>query len=143
MRSLPSIHSPDVSAATAAVREALTVLERASSDWRNGNAHVPGPVHWTAAIPAAWKALSRALEALEMAGGAPAATATTRCPCGREHCPGDCLGSLDWQERADARDGIATYNSWTRAERMHWHQVARSAVPADAWRAFQAAALQP
>jgi hypothetical protein len=39
---------------------------------------------------------------------------------------------------ADAELGIAWYNRLSRAERLHWHRVAASAVPADAWRAFQA-----
>lgn len=61
--------SADVSAATAAVREAIDVLRRASSEcWRNGDVRTPGPVHISAAIPAAWAALSRALLALEHGG---------------------------------------------------------------------------
>ena len=39
---------------------------------------------------------------------------------------------------ADAEMGIAWYNGLSKAERLHWHRVAASAVPADAWRAFQA-----
>lgn len=37
----------------------------------------------------------------------------------------------------DARAGMAWFNSLSRAERAHWLEVADSAVPADAWRAFQ------
>ena len=39
----------------------------------------------------------------------------------------------------DAAVGIAWYNRLSNAERLHWHRIAGSAVPADAWRAFQAA----
>ena len=38
----------------------------------------------------------------------------------------------------DAELGMAWYNRLSRAERTLWHRVAASAVPADAWRAFQA-----
>ena len=38
---------------------------------------------------------------------------------------------------ADAELGIAWYNRLSRAERIRWHRVAGSAVPADCWRAFQ------
>jgi hypothetical protein len=38
---------------------------------------------------------------------------------------------------ADGLIGMAVYNGWTRAERMHWHTVARSSVPADAWEAWR------
>ena len=43
----------------------------------------------------------------------------------------------------DAELGIAWYNGLTKAERLHWHRVAASAVPADAWRAFQSGATLP
>lgn len=42
--------------------------------------------------------------------------------------------------RQDTGAGIAWYNSLSCAERLHWHEVADSAVPADAWRAFQGSA---
>ena len=44
---------------------------------------------------------------------------------------------------ADAELGMAWYNGLTKAERLHWHRVAASAVPADAWRAFQSGATLP
>ena len=44
---------------------------------------------------------------------------------------------------ADAELGMAWYNRLSKAERLHWHRVASSAVPADAWRAFQAGATLP
>ena len=43
----------------------------------------------------------------------------------------------------DAELGITWYNGLSKAERLHWHRVAASAVPADAWRAFQAGATLP
>ena len=43
----------------------------------------------------------------------------------------------------DAELGMAWYNRLTKAERLHWHRVAGSAVPADAWRAFQAGMTLP
>lgn len=39
---------------------------------------------------------------------------------------------------ADGLVGMAAYNGWSREERMHWHTVARSSVPADAWEAWKA-----
>jgi hypothetical protein len=43
----------------------------------------------------------------------------------------------------DAELGITWYNRLSKAERLHWHRVAASAVPADAWRAFQSGATLP
>ena len=44
---------------------------------------------------------------------------------------------------ADAELGIAWYNRLSRAERIRWHRVSGSAVPADCWRAFQAGRIAP
>ena len=44
---------------------------------------------------------------------------------------------------ADADMGMRWYNGLSKAERALWHRVAGSAVPADAWRAFQAGATLP
>ena len=44
---------------------------------------------------------------------------------------------------ADADFGIAWYNGLSKAERALWHRVAGSAVPADAWRAFQSGMTLP
>jgi hypothetical protein len=41
------------------------------------------------------------------------------------------------REVAGALVGMSVYNSWSRQERMHWHQIARSSVPADAWEAWR------
>ncbi len=38
---------------------------------------------------------------------------------------------------ADALIGMALYNGWTVAERRRWHELARSAVPADAVEAWK------
>ena len=55
----------ELSAAMSAVREAVETLEHVSSEWCNGDARVGRPALWSAAIPAAWRALSRALRELE------------------------------------------------------------------------------
>ena len=39
--------------AETAVRNALTILERASDSWRNGDPAADGPLHWPVAIRAA------------------------------------------------------------------------------------------
>ena len=101
-------------AAQTRVQQALELLGRASQDWRNGTAEVPGALHWPVAIHHARKRLQDALEAMEP-----------------DHNP------------AEALIGMAVYNGWTRAERAHWHDVARSAVPADAWRAFRSGGVAP
>ena len=44
---------------------------------------------------------------------------------------------------ADAEMGMVWYNRLSKAERLHWHRVASSAVPADAWAAFQSGATLP
>lgn len=41
------------------------------------------------------------------------------------------------EPRPDAWLGMRWYNGLTRLERAQWHQRAGSAVPADAWRAYQ------
>lgn len=48
----------------AAIREALDLLGRASADWQNGTAAVPGPLHWPVAVNLARRELATALEAL-------------------------------------------------------------------------------
>lgn len=143
-------------AATEEVRQALDLLRRASADWRNGEARLSGPIHWSAAIPAAWQALSRALRALEAAEGGSAATATsatvaTAALC--RHCRGMgfqggepcefCSATGREAHLEDALRGSLWWNSISRAERLHWLEIAGSAVPADAWRAFQAVEPRP
>jgi hypothetical protein len=41
---------------------------------------------------------------------------------------------------ADAEVGMAWHNRLSKAERLRWHRLAGSAVPADAWAAFQGGA---
>ena len=43
----------------------------------------------------------------------------------------------------DAELGMRWYNGLSRAERLRWHRVAGSAVPADAWAAFQSGRVAP
>jgi hypothetical protein len=129
----------DHSRATSGMRQALTLLERASIEWQNGDPRVPGPLHWRIAVTVAQRELRQALEALEdvREGADPPI-----CICGRERIPSDCLDSPGW-DTDDAREGLAWYNSATVAERRHWHLIARSAVPADAWEAYKAGGPQP
>ena len=44
---------------------------------------------------------------------------------------------------ADALVGVAWFNGLSRAERAYWLELAGSARPADAWRAFQAGGVAP
>lgn len=62
-----------------------------------------------------------------------------------EFCDGRAmLPSQTAQERpGDALVGMSWYNGLTRQERAEWHRKARSAVPADAWRAFKAERAAP
>ena len=105
----------DMPTATAAVRGALELLGRASDDWRNGGGCESGSLHWPVAVNLARRSLRQALEALE----------SQRCPS------------------EDTSAGITWFNSLTPTERRHWLEVADSAVPADAWRAFQSGAPAP
>lgn len=107
--------SAQEAAASAAVRQALGLLGRASADWRGNSAADAGSLHWPVAVNLARRELTRALEALERDGRT--------------------AGEAD-----DARAGIAWWNSLQPAERGEWLAIAGSAVPADAWRAFQAGA---
>ena len=123
-------------AAADAVRRALDLLGRASDDWRNGGQSPVGPVHWPAAVRAAQSTLRSALEVLgerRQEGALPP-----------ENCRGDHLDeALDCYSDEDCRAGLAWYNSATVAERRHWHQVACSDVPADAWEAYKAGGPPP
>lgn len=55
-------------AAQARVQQALELLGRASQDWSNGTAEVPGALHWPVAVSLARRELRQALEVLEVAG---------------------------------------------------------------------------
>jgi hypothetical protein len=119
---IPAMSAPNTNAATAAAHRALELLSRASGDWRNGGGCESGALHWPVAVNLARRELRAALEALEQNGSGASA----------------CDGQLE-----DARAGIAWFNSLTPTERAHWLEIADSAVPADAWRAFQAGGPQP
>lgn len=154
-------------AAAEQVRHALDLLHRASADWRNGDAHSAGPLHWSAAVPAAWQALSRALRALEAAEGAGTRGDSTGCACGRQHemrglleeaserlrgwsagagPDGKLIARIDAALERDDDDAVAGmrwYNRLTPTQRRQWHEIAGSAVPAAAWRAFKAGEPRP
>lgn len=106
--------------ATAAVRQALDLLSRASADWRNGGGCEAGPLHWPVAVHHARKRLQAALAALD----------------GHE-------AQTDEVDLEDALRGSIWWNSISRTERHHWLEVADSTLPADAWRAFQAGGPRP
>ena len=157
-------------AAADAMREALDLLSRASANWRNGDTHSTGPLHWSAAVPAAWQALSRALVALEAAEDVRAAmpgASSDGCECAREHelrgvleqaaerlrgwsagagPDGKLIARIDTALEGDTDDAVAGmrwYNGLTPTQRRQWHEIAGSAVPAAAWHAFQAGGPQP
>lgn len=143
--------SPRLGVATAAVREAIDVLSRASADWRNGDAHQGGPVHWSAAVPAAWGALRRALRELEAAdsrehelqGLLEEASERLRGWSAGAGPDGKLIARIDAALERDTDDAVAGmrwYNGLTPTQRRQWHEIAGSAVPAAAWRAFQAGA---
>ncbi|MGH8325554.1 MAG: hypothetical protein ACRET2_02205 [Steroidobacteraceae bacterium] len=120
----------NVATAGTAVQRALDLLSRASEDWRNGTPRESGSLHWPVAVNLARRELCQALEALD--------NPQWHCICGREHCPGACMESVGFEDVENARAGIAWWNNLSRAERRYWLERAGSAVPADAWRAFQA-----
>ena len=119
----------------ASVRAALDLLGRASADWRNGGGCESGALHWPVAITLARSELRKVLEALDEHG-----EESAHPP---ENCRGGHLDALECFSDEDARAGLAWYNSATVTERRHWHQVARSAVPADAWEAYKVGGPQP
>ena len=43
----------------------------------------------------------------------------------------------------DVRRGVDWYNRLSEAERLHWHQVAGSNMPADCWDAFKCGMTLP
>ena len=124
-----------------AVRRAIDLLSRASADWRNGGDRESGALHWPVAITLARGELRKALEALD--GEKIASCGVLRATPATSATPGDCLDSLGWDADDDARAGLAWYNSANVTERRHWHQIARSAVPADAWEAYKAGVPHP
>lgn len=132
----------------AAVRQALELLGRASADWRNGGACETGPLHWPVSVNLARRLLRQALEALESPEWK-RPSAEPRCQhCGGTGFEGDdpcefCCATGRDGHIENALRGSIWWNSISRAERRHWLEVADSAVPADAWRAFQTGGPQP
>ena len=129
--------------AISSVRRALELLSRASVDWRNGDPSAEGALHWPVSVNLARRALRQALEALE----SPAwriDSQEVRCShCGGTGFEGDdpcefCSATGREAHLEDALRGSLWWNSMSPTERRHWLEVADSAVPADAWRAFQA-----
>ena len=96
------------------MRDAIALLERASGEWRNGGSCEAGPLHWPVSVNLARRTLRQALEALE--------PQRWSAPAGDD---------------PDTHAGLAWFNSLTPTERRHWLEVADSATPADAWRAFK------
>lgn len=99
----------------AAVQAALDILGRASADWRNGGQSAEGSLHWPVAVAHARKLLKTAVLALSEAEKADS-------------------GILP----EDTARSIEEYNALTEAQRRHWHRIAGSAVPAEAWAAWKA-----
>jgi hypothetical protein len=108
--------SPGTEATSAAVRQVLAILGRASDTWHNGGATESGPLHWPVAVRLAQRELEQALGAME--------------------------GQTD-EHTQDARAGIAWWNHLTPTQRGYWLRCAKSSVPADAWEAFKAWDLRP
>lgn len=98
-----------------AVQAALVILGRASSDWRGNGSCESGSLHWPVAVTHARRLLKTALLALR-------AEETEQ----RRILP------------ADTAQAIEEFQALTEAERRHWHEVAESAVPAEAWAAWKA-----
>ena len=73
----------NAAAASASITRALELLGRASQDWRNGTAEVPGALHWPVAVNLARRELREALEALDVAGSARPADAWVVFQAGR------------------------------------------------------------
>ncbi|MHB1870889.1 MAG: hypothetical protein ACYCT1_08550 [Steroidobacteraceae bacterium] len=131
-----------------AIRHALEMLSRASGDWRGNGSVDAGPLHWPVAVNLARRQLAQALEALEQRRVVQLRTALADWLCG--HCGGSGFEEEDpcafcgaaghdaALDTADARAGIAWWNSLTPTRRREWLEVAQSPRPADAWRAFQA-----
>ncbi len=134
-------------AASASIARALGLLGRASQDWRNGTAEVPGALHWPVAVNLARRELAQALEALEERRLVQLRTPLTEWLCG--HCgstgiEGDercqacrAAGDAGGIDTADARAGMAWWNSLTPTRRREWLDAAHSGRPTDAWNTFK------
>lgn len=164
------LHHPSSTAPLEAIRQALEILSRASADWRGNDATDAGPLHWPVAVTLARRELAQALEgevllrdllraaserlagwsegstpddrlrariaaALEPHRVLPLHTPLTEWLCGA----GGYEAALD---TADARAGMAWWNSLTPTRRREWLDAANSGRPADAWNAFKAEGAQ-
>lgn len=80
---------------------------------------------------------------IEPVGAASRAMATCATTSTRRRLR-EALEALSGPERspAEALVGMAWWNGLTRTERARWLEIAGSARPADAWRAFQAGGKQ-
>jgi hypothetical protein len=148
VRRMAEIHRNPGPQAAQAIRQALEILSRASVDWRGNGAADAGPLHWPVAVNLARRELAQALEALEQRRVVQLRTALADWLCG--HCGGSgfeekepcafcgAAGDHAALDTADARAGIAWWNSLTPTRRREWLDAARSACPADAWSAFKA-----
>ncbi len=145
---MAATHTSSNTSAPQAIRQALEILSRASVDWRGNGAADGGPLHWPVAVNLARRELAQALEALEQSRVVQLHTPLAEWLC--RHCgstgfdgdapcafcgaPGDDAA----HDTADARAGMAWWNSLTPTRRREWLDAARSARPADAWSAFKA-----
>ncbi len=145
---MAEIHRPSEHQAARAIHQALEILARASADWRGNGAADTGPLHWPIAATLARQRLAHALEALEQRRIVQLRTPLTDWLCG--HCGGTgfeadepceacgAAGNDTGIDTADARAGMAWWNSLTPTRRREWLEAAQSGRPADAWNAFKA-----
>lgn len=131
-----------------AIRHALEMLSRASGDWRGNGSVDAGPLHWPVAVNLARRQLAQALEALEQRRVLQLRTPLTEWLCG--HCGASgfdgeelcafcsAAGNDAGLDTADARAGMAWWQSLTPTRRREWLEAAHSGRPADAWNAFKA-----
>jgi hypothetical protein len=163
---MPELHHPSSTAPAEAIRQALEILSRASADWRGNDATDPGPLHWPVAVTLARRELAQALEgeallrellqaaSQRLAGWSEGSTPDDRLRARIEAALGPrrvvplqtpltewlCgAGGNEYAlDPADARAGIAWWNSITPTRRREWLEAANSARPVDAWNAFKA-----
>ena len=145
---MAEIHRTSEQQAAQAIRQALEVLGRASADWRGTGALDTGPLHWPIAATLARQRLAHALEVLEQRRVVQLRTPLTDWLCGTcggtgfeadEPCEAcGAAGNDTGIDTADARAGMAWWNSLTPTRRREWLDAAQSGRPADAWNAFKA-----
>jgi hypothetical protein len=120
----------------------MALLERASADWRGNGSADTGPVHWPVAVAFARRQLTQALEVLEPRRVLQLRTPLNEWLCG--HCGGSgfdgdepcafcsAAGNDAGFDTADARAGMAWWQSLTPTRRREWLEAAHSVRPADA-----------